>query len=62
MTMYQMVIASEDPSRYLPGSWEFGASDNPTQIWAAATHIAEKENVVVVRVVRANDGKEIPQP
>lgn len=57
--VYQMVITSDDPDRYLPGSWNFMQSPGMT-VWETALDIAKREHVTVLRVLDDN-GKEIPR-
>lgn len=57
--MFQMVIKSNDPDRFLPGSWNFHRSPGMT-VWETAMDIAERENVTVIRVLD-NEGRNIPK-
>lgn len=55
--MYQMIITSSDPDRFLPGSWNFYQSPGMT-VWETALDIAKRAHVEVVRVIDEH-GKDV---
>jgi hypothetical protein len=61
MPYYTVVIHTDNPRRFVPGSWTIEVpSRDPADILQAARELCEKEDVQLVRVVaNANPNKEI---
>jgi hypothetical protein len=60
MPRYTVVIETDDPDRFLPGSWPIDvASKDPGVVILAAQELCESEHVRLVRVIANSTGKEV---